>query len=297
MSDLEIFKISITLMEALNGDREAIADLSGFVKNHPEMFKNNEEVAKTISEVLLEHNLVSKNHRTKAENDLFVAKRNLSFEDKMGDVGIRNEEGTNRIYHVLKRNPNEFNRLLRRAERLQLLVETSKTHTSRPAEQDADINISGDKTHSATVTKSKIAAGGRDAHTPYTQAQSLDGRLVQKNISPATDTNIIPQSLLNNLKECENINQFARDLTLIIKQNPNQDVKFYDDLVKDAKLKVDLTKINEEKFTNAINSLKENKTALMEALIKTNLKSIGSNLKLDNSKGLNNVWFGYYWKL
>lgn len=289
MSDLEIFKISITLMEALNGDREAIADLSGFVKNHPEMFKNNEEVAKTISEVLLEHNLVSKNHRTKAENDLFVAKRNLSFEDKMGDVGIRNEEGTNRIYHVLKRNPNEFNRLLRRAERLQLLVETSKTHTSRPAEQDADINISGDKTHSATVTKSKIAAGGRDAHTPYTQAQSLDGRLVQKNISPATDTNIIPQSLLNNLKECENINQFARDLTLIIKQNPNQDVKFYDDLVKDAKLKVDLTKINEEKFTNAINSLKENKTALMEALIKTNLKSIGSNLKLDNSNGLNNV--------
>lgn len=289
MSDLEIFKISITLMEALNWDREAIADLSGFVKNHPEMFKNNEEVAKTISEVLLEHNLVSKNHRTKAENDLFVAKRNLSFEDKMGDVGIRNEEGTNRIYHVLKRNPNEFNRLLRRDERLQLLVETSKTHTSRPAEQDADINISGDKTHSATVTKSKIAAGGRDAHTPYTQAQSLDGRLVQKNISPATDTNIIPQSLLNNLKECENINQFARDLTLIIKQNPNQDVKFYDDLVKDAKLKVDLTKINEEKFTNAINSLKENKTALMEALIKTNLKSIGSNLKLDNSKGLNNV--------
>lgn len=289
MSDLEIFKISITLMEALNGDREAIADLSGFVKNHPEMFKNNEEVAKTISEVLLEHNLVSKNHRTKAENDLFVAKRNLSFEDKMGDVGIRNEEGTNRIYHVLKRNPNEFNRLLRRAERLQLLVETSKTHTSRPAEQDADINISGDKTHSATVTKSKIATGGSDAHTPYTQAQSLDGRLVQKNISPATDTNIIPQSLLNNLKECENINQFARDLTLIIKQNPNQDVKFYDDLAKDAKLKVDLTKINEEKFTNAINSLKENKTALMEALIKTNLKSIGSNLKLDNSKGLNNV--------
>lgn len=297
MSDLEIFKISITLMEALNGDREAIADLSGFVKNHPEMFKNNEEVAKTISEVLLEHNLVSKNHRTKAENDLFVAKRNLSFEDKMGDVGIRNEEGTNRIYHVLKRNPNEFNRLLRRAERLQLLVETSKTHTSRPAEQDADINISGDKTHSATVTKSKIAAGGRDAHTPYTQAQSLDGRLVQKNISPATDKNIISQSLLNNLKECENINQFARDLTLIIKQNPNQDVKFYNDLIKDTKLKVDLTKINEEKFTNAINSLKENKTALMEALIKTNLKSISSNLKLDNGKGLNNVWFSHYWKL
>ncbi|HDX6256508.1 TPA: hypothetical protein RPV52_001481 [Campylobacter fetus subsp. venerealis] len=264
MNDLEIFKISITLMEALNGDREAIADLSGFVKKHPEMFKNNEEVAKTISEVLLEHNLISKNHRTKAENDLFVAKQNLSFENKMGDVGIRNEEGTNRIYHVLKRNPKEFNRLLRRAERLQLLVETSKTHTSRPAEQDADINMSGDKTHSTTAKKLQTD-------------------------NPAVNTDIIPQSLLNNLKECENINQFARDLTLIIKQNPNQDVKFYNDLIKDTKLKVDLTKINKEKFTNAINNLKDDKTALMEALIKTNLKSINSNLKLDDSKGLNNV--------
>ena len=28
-------------------------------------------------------------------------------------------------------------------------------------------------------------ADGMDAHTPYTQAQSLDGRLVQKNISSA----------------------------------------------------------------------------------------------------------------
>ena len=31
-------------------------------------------------------------------------------------------------------------------------------------------------------------ADGRDAHTPYTQAQSLDGRLVQKNISSAMIT-------------------------------------------------------------------------------------------------------------
>ena len=38
-------------------------------------------------------------------------------------------------------------------------------------------------------------ADGGDAHTPHNQAQSLDGRLVQTNISSATDTEIIPQEL------------------------------------------------------------------------------------------------------
>ena len=36
-------------------------------------------------------------------------------------------------------------------------------------------------------------ADGRDAHTSYTQAQSLDGRLVQKNISSASE-NIVTNS-------------------------------------------------------------------------------------------------------
>ena len=39
--------------------------------------------------------------------------------------------------------------------------------------------------------KKDIVIDGRDAHTPYTQAQSLDGRLVQKNISSITNENII----------------------------------------------------------------------------------------------------------
>ncbi|EKS7445366.1 hypothetical protein QCK93_001560 [Campylobacter upsaliensis] len=44
----------------------------------------------------------------------------------------------------------------------------------------------------ALLAKKEIVVDGRDAHTPYTQAQSLDGRLVENNISSATN-DTIPQ--------------------------------------------------------------------------------------------------------
>ena len=59
----------------------------------------------------------------------------------MGEVGVRNDRGTNVIFHA-----NE-----KRLKNLDLM------------------------------SKKNIVIDGRDAHTPYTQAQSLDGRLVQKN--------------------------------------------------------------------------------------------------------------------
>lgn len=43
------------------------------------------------------------------------------------------------------------------------------------------------------LAKKEIVVDGRDAHTPYTQAQSLDGRLVENNISSATN-DTIPQT-------------------------------------------------------------------------------------------------------
>ncbi|EDP6855152.1 hypothetical protein GUK64_07780 [Campylobacter upsaliensis] len=42
------------------------------------------------------------------------------------------------------------------------------------------------------MAKKDVVVDGRNAHTSYTQAQSLDGRLVQKNIS-STANEIIPQ--------------------------------------------------------------------------------------------------------
>lgn len=70
----------------------------------------------------------------------------------MGEVGIHKDENINKIFHA-----NE-----KRLKNLDLMA------------------------------KKDIVADGRDAHTPYTQAQSLDGRLVQKNISSAVNK-IIPQ--------------------------------------------------------------------------------------------------------
>ena len=45
-------------------------------------------------------------------------------------------------------------------------------------------------------------ADGRDAHTPYTQAQSLDGRLVQKNISSAMIT-IVSHNVKYDENDCK----------------------------------------------------------------------------------------------
>lgn len=68
-------------------------------------------------------------------------------EKKMGEVGIRKDEDISKIFHA-----NE-----KRLKNLELMV------------------------------KKDVIVDGRDAHTPYTQAQSLDGRLVQKNISSTTN--------------------------------------------------------------------------------------------------------------
>ncbi|WP_243554935.1 hypothetical protein [Helicobacter cinaedi] len=70
---------------------------------------------------------------------------------KMGEVGVRQDENIVKIFHANKK----------RLKNLDLLA------------------------------KKEVVADGRDAHTPYTQAQSLDGRLVDNNISSTTN-DIIP---------------------------------------------------------------------------------------------------------
>ena len=46
----------------------------------------------------------------------------------------------------------------------------------------------------------EVIVDGRDAHTPYTQAQSLDGRLVDNNISSTTKSNSTKESNQNQTK-------------------------------------------------------------------------------------------------
>lgn len=152
MSEKEIalFTLGKALVELL-GEEQAIADLTLLYSRHPEMFRNKEEVREVIDKVVSEPEFIAENPRPKSAQDYIVAKQ--LDENKMGEVGIRNDRGTNIVFHANKK----------RLKNLEIL-------------------------------KKKIA-DGRDAHTPYTQAQSLDGRLVRKNISSTTDQSITESPL------------------------------------------------------------------------------------------------------
>lgn len=100
MSDLQIFELGIKLAQLLNGDKEAIADIKKLYERHPEMFKNIDDVAEVIKEVVKEPNLVIDNPKAVRDKD-FMAYKKLN-DKKMGDVGIHNDGGTNIIFHANK---------------------------------------------------------------------------------------------------------------------------------------------------------------------------------------------------
>ena len=100
MSDLEIFKLGITLAQALQGEQEAIADLAHLFK-------------------ALEPDYVMENKKAKNDKD-FIAAKQLD-EMKMSDIGVRNEDGTNIIFHANKKKISEFDRIRKDGR---MLVET-----------------------------------------------------------------------------------------------------------------------------------------------------------------------------
>ena len=152
--ELRIFQLCKELAKRL-GDEEAIADLKALRNLHPEMFKDMQEVANLIQEVVTESKIIIvKNPSPMSEKD-YIAGKKLN-DKKMGEVGVRRDDNINRIFHA-----NE-----KRLKNLDLLA------------------------------KKDVVFDGRDAHTPYIQAQSLDGRLVENNISPNTES-IIPQTQEN----------------------------------------------------------------------------------------------------
>ena len=146
MSDREIalFNLGKSLVELL-GEEQAIADLTLLYKRHPEMFRDKEEVREVIDKVVNEPDLVVRNPRGRNNKDFIVLKK--LNKEKMADVGIRNDNGTNVIFHANKKKIEEF-------ERLEYKIERKKVQ----------------------VVGSPIS---------YTQAQSLDG-LVENNISLAS---------------------------------------------------------------------------------------------------------------
>ncbi|RBQ32276.1 hypothetical protein CRU92_00770 [Arcobacter sp. FW59] len=112
MSDLEIFQLAGAIALALKGEKEAIADVELLLKRHPEMFKNVKDVVNTINEVVKEPEIIMDNpsiSKYPSKNEILSAKK--LDDKKMGDVGIRNDNGTNVIFHANKKKISEFKRL------------------------------------------------------------------------------------------------------------------------------------------------------------------------------------------
>ncbi|RAX59342.1 hypothetical protein CCZ01_01000 [Helicobacter monodelphidis] len=148
--ELEIFNLCEKLSELL-GDKEAIADLKRLYERHPEMFKDMREVGEVINNVVKEPDLIINNPKAKSQKDFIVAKQTLEINNKkMGDIGIRNDKGTNVIYHTNKQDKRNFNRFINRA------VSGEAVHSLHTLSQDAQMG--GDDKSSGVNTLSETTS-------------------------------------------------------------------------------------------------------------------------------------------
>lgn len=137
--ELEIFALCERLTELL-GDKEAIADLKKLYDRHPEMFKDMQEVSQTIKEVVSEPEIIRENPKAKNDKDFMLYKQ--LDNKKMADVGIKNDEGTNIIFHANKKNISKSSYFKKNK---QMLVETpsakaAPTRLSHCADKSSDLS-------------------------------------------------------------------------------------------------------------------------------------------------------------
>ena len=138
-TELEIFALCERLTELL-GDKEAIADLKKLYDRHPEMFKDMQEVSQTIKEVVSETEIIRENPKAKNDKDFMLYKQ--LDNKKMADVGIKNDEGTNIIFHANKKNISKSSYFKKNK---QMLVETpsakaAPTRLSHCADKSSDLS-------------------------------------------------------------------------------------------------------------------------------------------------------------
>lgn len=96
--ELEIFELCERLAELL-GDKEAIADLKKLYERYPEMFKDMQEVSNVIKEVVSEPEIAVDANKDNRDYEVIKVAKILNAE-KMADVVIKNEKGTNEIFHA-----------------------------------------------------------------------------------------------------------------------------------------------------------------------------------------------------
>ena len=115
MNDLEIFKLGSALVQALQGEEEAIADIKKLYNDHPEMFSNIKQVSEVINDIAQNYEIIVDAAHSKNDKLYFKAAKRLD-EEKMGDIVVKNDNGTNEIFHANRKNMREFNRLVKQVE-------------------------------------------------------------------------------------------------------------------------------------------------------------------------------------
>ncbi len=169
------------ILSELLGERFAIADMQILLERHTEMFKNREEVSDLIKKVVSDPDIIIKNPTPKSKKD-YMAGKKLN-DKKMGEVGIRKDENINKIFHANEKNVKKIKQLYKKE-----------------------------------VVYRKPMVGTPNS---YTQAQSLDERLVQKNISSAIKIIAQENKFVNDFKaESKDFNE--KDNILQIKKNLKQ---------------------------------------------------------------------------
>lgn len=150
MSDLEIFQLAGAIALAIKGEKEAIADVELLLKRHPEMFKSVKEVADTINEIVKDPEHIIE---AKREDAILVAKK-LDEHNKMGEIAIENDNGTNVIFHANKKRLSEIKKI----EEKQQLVETPtpSTHRDLPTGELVIKDLSPSSKEHSTVTNKAI---------------------------------------------------------------------------------------------------------------------------------------------
>ncbi|EMF4797321.1 hypothetical protein V3621_001754 [Campylobacter coli] len=107
--ELALFNLGKSLVELL-GEEQAIADLNLLYERHPEMFRDKQEVKEVIEKVVNEPEIIVDATHSNKDIEIFKALKKLDSE-KMGDVVIKNDSGTNVIFHANKKKISEFHRM------------------------------------------------------------------------------------------------------------------------------------------------------------------------------------------
>lgn len=127
---LRIFTLGNELAKLL-GDKEAIADLEVLYIRHPEMFSDLQDVSNTI-EAVIKNSKIAVN-ADKEQKDYDVVKALTPLNDKkMADVIIKNEKGTNEIFHANKKKISEYTRFVKKMKPEENLIGGENAQLSHP---------------------------------------------------------------------------------------------------------------------------------------------------------------------